>query len=236
MSELLLYDRLKFFVHNLISLLESQCPDSALKIRAILSELAFDACTYIDSLLGTHAHRSWLIEPTKTKAEKLARLRNWILLLMPLKNGANSEKLRNILEQGILHASWDSLWLQLALNLCEGYLGEYAALYCLISNDYEVLPLTFVQWSSEGYPPGDIIVIRSSPKKRFQISKCPVFLEITFGNIKQKIKSEKQWRKRYKQYNIIQKYFGKIVVNEKKVKLTIYDLAGEVIEELTATL
>ena len=157
-------------------------------------------------------------------------------MLLPLKYGPNSDRLKEILEQNILHTSRDSLWLQLALNLTEGYLGEYAALYCLISNNYEVLPLTFVQWSSEGYPPGDIIVIKSPPRKRFQVSKCPVFLEITFGDIRQKIETERQRRKRHRQYAIVKKYFGEVAINGTKIKLTVYNLDGDIIDELTATL
>mgnify|MGYP000353682619 FL=1 len=87
MSEVFLYDKLKNFAQSFLMLFGGLKLTSVLMVRSMLSELAFDSCTYVDDLLGLHAHRSWLLETTKTKNGKLEKLKHWILLLQPWYRG-----------------------------------------------------------------------------------------------------------------------------------------------------
>ncbi len=122
----------------------------------------------------------------------------------------------------------------MVLNICKGYLGEFSALYCLIKNDYEVLPLTFNQWSSEGYSPGDIIII-DGPQRSFRVQNRPIFLGVTIGDLHDKIEEEEK-RRSYKQYVAVEKYFGQVTVDKKSVTLEIYNLNRKHIDTLKANL
>lgn len=168
-----------------MSFLEGQDPHLALIVRSILSNLAFDACAYVDELLGLHAHRSWLFAE-----DMLEKLRWWILSLHQLIQVGDAPKKHEMLKHMILASSQDPKGIDLAVNLLRGYLGEFAALYCLMKNGYEVLPLTFVQWSSKRYPPSDIIILDSPQRRRFKVQNCPVFLEVTTGDIEDKLKAK----------------------------------------------
>lgn len=224
MSECILFDKLKEFAQSLMVLIEGYNPQAVCRIRTHLAKRVFEAHTYYDGFLEFFAHKSWMLL-TRTKREKLQRLKDWIEFILSLHT--SDEPLQTILnlKQILLKISCDEKWLDYAYKqACYGFLGELSALYCFIYNDYEVAPLSFIQWTSQGRAIGDLILINANNHSK-NLSKDVCFIDITTDEKELRRKLSRSSRKKS-----ITSYYGYVPIDyllQGKVFLTIYNLKGK---------
>ncbi|RLE91659.1 MAG: hypothetical protein DRN04_12295 [Thermoprotei archaeon] len=216
------FEYLSKFANELLNIVLGEYPEEALKIMKLIEGMKYDPWSYHDAFLELFAYRTANFLPGASKGKILNTLKTWIKVLEALKR--NESTVRGIMYE----VSHNLEYLKATVkHSTSGLQGELAAAYCLIDDDCEILPLTFIQCTNKGYAPGDILVLEC-PESDIQ---CMHFLEVTTdrGKLEEKIRKERK-----EICGKSRKYFGlvKVDVDKGEITLEIYDVKGNLVKTL----